>query len=122
MLSALGRGFHEIDIRFTFHTMMPLSLRDYVQETGRGGHDFQQANCTLFFSFYDKKRAEDVVGLSGERCRRLQGGERVRAEDDLKNVVNYAMAGDAGAVEDYYSFNEIIFFSSRKSLGYQSSC
>jgi superfamily II DNA helicase RecQ len=75
--------------------MMPLSLRDYVQETGRGGRDFQQANCTLFFSFYDKKKAKDVVGLSGERCRRLQGDERVRAEADLNNVVNYAMAGDA---------------------------
>jgi hypothetical protein len=95
MLSALGREFHENDIRFIFHAVMPVSLRDYIQETGRGGRDFQQAHCKLFFSFFDRAMAENVVLGQGKSGGYLQGDKRVRAEVDLQNVVDYAMSGDA---------------------------
>jgi hypothetical protein len=92
--SALGRGFHDLDIRFIFHAVVPLSLRDYVQETGRGGRDGKQAVCVLFFSFFDKSKAANVVGLQPNRRGALQGGELKRAKEDLERVIEYALTGD----------------------------
>jgi hypothetical protein len=74
---------------------MPLSLRDYVQETGRGGRDFKQTSCILFFSQFDKARAERVVGLtpnSNGEC--IQCEEYKRARKDLERVIAYALTGD----------------------------
>ena len=95
VVTALGRGFHDADIRFIFHSSMPLSLRDYVQETGRGGRDSKPSFCTLFFSFFDLQSAESVVGLSPARNgMQLQGIARARAREELDQVIEYALAGD----------------------------
>lgn len=54
--SSLGRGVHlpEIGVRFVFHVVMPPSLGDYVQQTGRVGRDGKGACCVLFFGYQDR--------------------------------------------------------------------
>lgn len=94
---ALGRGFHELDIRFVFHAVIPTSLRDYIQETGRGGRDNKPSYCVLFFSHHDRHVAEGVMGLSraGKYGRKLlQGEARTTAARDLDLVISYAATGD----------------------------
>ena len=77
--------------------MLPLSLRDYIQETGRGGRDNKPSYCVLFFSHHDRHMAENVIGLSagGNIGRTLLKGEaRKTAERDLNLVISYAATGD----------------------------
>ena len=74
---------------------MPLSLRDYVQETGRGGRDCKLACCVLFFSHKDKAKAEQIVGLTNNGTgKKLKGKEQRDAEEELNKVISYAMTGD----------------------------
>jgi superfamily II DNA helicase RecQ len=73
---------------------MPLSLKDYIQETGRGGRDSKKTHCIMFFSSFDRGMAENVVGLSGPMEKRLEDYERRKVEDDFKKVTAYAMSGD----------------------------
>lgn len=77
--------------------VLPLSLRDYIQETGRGGRDNKPSSCVLFFSHHDRHMAEGVIGLSvgGNKDRKLlQGEARKTAERDLNLVISYAATGD----------------------------
>jgi superfamily II DNA helicase RecQ len=73
---------------------MPLSLRDYIQETGRGGRDNKPSYCVLFFSHFDRGKAENVIGLSAGGSKHLQGEARTAAERHLKAVIYYATTGD----------------------------
>jgi superfamily II DNA helicase RecQ len=91
---ALGRGFHDSNIRYIFHVFRPLSLRDYIQETGRGGRDSKKTYCIMFFSSFDRCMAEKVVGLSGGLSeKRLEDYEQGNVEDAFKKVTAYAMSG-----------------------------
>lgn len=51
--SAFGMGVDKSDISLIIHFNMPLSIKDYMQQAGRGGRDGDKARCILLFSDED---------------------------------------------------------------------
>lgn len=62
--SALAMGVDIQHARFVVHLHVPLSITDYLQETGRCGRDGNPAHCYLFYAFID---AFDIVAMELEQ-------------------------------------------------------
>ena len=58
--AVLGRGFHLDDIRFVFHACLPMSLSNYIQQTGRGGRDGKPSYAILFYRAQDHSVVERI--------------------------------------------------------------
>ena len=61
--TAFGMGVDLGSIDLVIHFNMPLSLTDYMQQTGRAGRDGQKAHCILLYS--DEDYYTNQVILSG---------------------------------------------------------
>jgi len=89
----LGRGVDIQDIRFVFHTNLPLSMRSYIQQSGRGGRDGKECWCILFFRSQDRHSAERVKrikppdGRNTSLC--LEGKALRNAIQELEEVMTY---------------------------------
>lgn len=78
--SALGSGIDIPDIRLVIHIGLPRSLRDFVQESGRGGRDGQKSRSVIVVLDYrttaqdpsDVPEKEDIQEFVRDtiRCRR----------------------------------------------------
>ena len=58
--AVLGRGLDICDIRFVFHASLPLSLGDYIQESGRAGRDGSTAYAVLFYRAQDHTSVQRI--------------------------------------------------------------
>jgi hypothetical protein len=85
-LQVLERGFHDSSINFIFHAAPPLSLRQYVQDTGRAGRDVGWAKCYLFYSPRGMTVAENVIFQNQPR-------DDDRKMKELNEVCLYAAEG-----------------------------
>jgi superfamily II DNA helicase RecQ len=60
--SALGRGVHlDGDVRFAFFPIVPTSLNNYVQQSGRVGRDGKTASVYLFYREEDLRHPRGVL-------------------------------------------------------------
>jgi superfamily II DNA or RNA helicase len=60
--SALGVGLDVADVRFVMHVDVPRSLRDFAQESGRGGRDGLSSRSTVFAV---RPRTKPVLAVQG---------------------------------------------------------
>jgi len=86
---ALGRGVDIHNVRFVFHSSLPGSLSDYIQESGRAGRDNKQSFCVLFYKPQDRARVDQIVKFGG-----LSSDENKRHNKNLKEVLSYCTCGN----------------------------
>lgn len=69
--NALGLGINIPNIRAVIHVGILRELRDYVQESGRAGRDFQPATAVILRAQSSQYEASDITGyINTTECRR----------------------------------------------------
>lgn len=77
--SAFGMGIDLPDIELVIHFNMPLSMNDYIQQTGRAGRDGGKAHCILLYSSEDFWMASTLV----------EPYENARLNESLRQMMTY---------------------------------
>lgn len=77
--SAFGMGIDLPDIELVIHFNMPLSMNDYIQQTGRAGRDGGKAHCILLYSSEDFWTASALV----------EPYENTRLNESLRQMMAY---------------------------------
>lgn len=77
--SAFGMEIDLPDIELVIHFNMPLSMNDYIQQTGRAGRDGGKAHCILLYSSEDFWMASALV----------EPYENTRLNESLRQMMAY---------------------------------
>ena len=83
---AFGMGIDKSNVRYVIHTGMPKSLEHYQQESGRGGRDGLEADCSLFYSGGDYGTWKSLMRDMPQEAYKI-------AMVKLGNMYNYCTAG-----------------------------
>lgn len=81
--NALGMGIDVADVRLVVHAWMPRRMRDYVQESGRGGRDGRASAAVVICGRVGKNGEEE------SQRRQAQGGRRDRAKEREEKTAEY---------------------------------
>lgn len=82
---AFGMGIDKSNVRYVIHTGMPKSLEHYQQESGRGGRDGLEAECSLFYSGGDYGTWKSIMRDMPTEAYKI-------AMDKLGNMYSYCTA------------------------------
>ena len=82
---AFGMGIDKSNVRYVIHTGMPKSLEHYQQESGRGGRDGLEAQCSLFYSGSDHGTWKSLMRDMPQEAYKI-------AMDKLDKMYNYCVS------------------------------
>jgi ATP-dependent DNA helicase RecQ len=80
--NAFGLGVNKLNVRLVFHYGICLTMRNYVQETGRAGRDGLNASALLFYSLVDNRVMQAMISAKPR-------GSEGRAKAEYKDMVGY---------------------------------
>lgn len=89
-VAVLGRGFHVDDVRFVFHSTLPLSLANYIQESGRAGRDGKTSYAYLFYRAQDHTPVQKIRTDHANRNEAIINTTRTENEE----MMHYCSQGD----------------------------
>lgn len=94
--TAFGMGIDLGTIDLVMHFNMPLSLTDYMQQTGRAGRDGQKAHCVLLYSDEDYCINQVILSDSGSKraCKQLDNMKEFC--DDTKHCMSRLLLAHFG--------------------------
>jgi superfamily II DNA helicase RecQ len=104
---ALGRGVHlDGGVRFAFFPIVPLSLNNYIQQSGRVGRDGKLAHIYLFYRDEDLHKARGILRYKKDKME--EGLDVERNTDPLLDVKKVSFT----ILEDnifHHSFSHLVF-------------
>lgn len=94
--TAFGMGIDLGAIDLVIHFNMPLSLTDYMQQTGREGRDGQKAHCVLLYDDEDYHINQAILSDSGSKRARKQLDCMKEFCDDTKHCMSQLLLAHFG--------------------------